>query len=578
MTLSFDDLGLAEPLLRAVRAENYTQPTPIQAQAIPYLLEGRDLLGIAQTGTGKTAAFALPILQRLSANPVPRKRGAVRALILTPTRELAVQILESFRAYGRNLGLRSAVIFGGVGQQPQVESLSRGLDILVATPGRLLDLMNQRHADLRDLSILVLDEADRMLDMGFIHDVKKIIATLPKERQTLFFSATMPNDVERLAQSILKEPVRVEVTPPSTTVERIDQRVYFVDAGNKNALLADLLKDHTVERALVFTRTKHGADRVVKHIERIGVGTQAIHGNKSQNARQRALNDFRDGKTRVLVATDIAARGIDVDGITHVINFEIPNVAETYVHRIGRTARAGRDGIALSFCDKSEKSYLRDIEKLTRKALTVVQEHSFHGPAAKPAHGEVEKEKQERGDRRGHSGHRGAKPQHQRSRPPSRDDHSRDRGPRDHVARDQQGRDQAPRDHAPREQQARDYRERDYRDSDRRGGDQQPRDQQGRDLAPRDQRGRGQQPRDRQERNRAPRDQQPRDRQERDQQAAPQQPRPPRSAPQPHPGHKPGDRPMRRSGSGHQPAAGAAPQQQQRPHGQRRRRPQQAQA
>jgi ATP-dependent RNA helicase RhlE len=592
---TFEELGLAEPLLRAISTENYTEPTPIQAQAIPYLLEGRDLLGIAQTGTGKTAAFALPILQRLSANPVPRKRGAVRALVLTPTRELAVQIVENFRSYGRHLGLRSAVIFGGVGQAPQVDNLARGLDVLIATPGRLLDLMNQRHADLRDLSILVLDEADRMLDMGFIHDVKKIIATLPKERQTLFFSATMPNDVERLAQSILKEPVRVEVTPPSTTVERIDQRVYFVDAGNKNALLADLLKDHTVERALVFTRTKHGADRVVKHIERIGVGTQAIHGNKSQNARQRALNDFRDGKTRVLVATDIAARGIDVDGITHVINFEIPNVAETYVHRIGRTARAGRDGIALSFCDKSEKTYLRDIEKLTRKALTVVHEHSFHGPAAQPAQGEDER--QERGDRRGHGrgGHRGAQPQHQRSRPPSRDDHSRDRGPRDHVARDQQGRDQAPRDHAPREQhgrdqqprdrqernhaprnqQARDYRERDYRDTDNRGGDQQPRDRQERNHAPRDQQSRDQQPRDRQDSDRAPRDRQERDR---GQQAAPQQQRQ-RSAPQPHPGHKPGDRPMRRAGTGQQQQGdGARPQQHQRPHGQRRRRPQQAQA
>jgi ATP-dependent RNA helicase RhlE len=603
---TFEELGLAEPLLRAINAENYTEPTPIQAQAIPYLLEGRDLLGIAQTGTGKTAAFALPILHRLAADPVPRKRGAVRALVLTPTRELAVQIVENFRSYGRHLGLRSAVIFGGVGQQPQVDNLSRGLDVLIATPGRLLDLMNQRHANLRDLSILVLDEADRMLDMGFIHDVRKIIATLPKERQTLFFSATMPNDVERLAQSILKEPVRVEVTPPATTVERIDQRVYFVDAGNKNALLADLLKDHTVERALVFTRTKHGADRVVKHIERIGVGTQAIHGNKSQNARQRALNDFRDGKTRVLVATDIAARGIDVDGITHVINFEIPNIPETYVHRIGRTARAGRDGIALSFCDKSEKSYLRDIEKLTRRALTVVNEHSFHGPAAK---GEVEDERQERGDRRGHGGHRGAKPQHQRSRPPSRDDHSRDRGPRDHAARPQQGRDQAPRgqapreqqardqqprdrqerNNAPREQQARDYRERDYRDSDHRGGDQQPRGRQERGNAPRDQRGRDQQPRDqqprdRQDRDRAPRDQrgrdqQPRDRQERDQKAAPQQQRQ-RSAPQPHPAHKPGDRPMRRTGTGQQQQQGdgARPQQNQRPHGQRRRRPQQAQA
>jgi ATP-dependent RNA helicase RhlE len=444
VTLSFDDLGLAEPLLRAVCAENYTEPTPIQAQAIPHLLEGRDLLGIAQTGTGKTAAFALPMLQRLSANPAPRRRGAVRALILTPTRELAVQILESFRAYGRHLGLRSAVIFGGVGQQPQVESLSRGLDILVATPGRLLDLMNQRHADLRDVSIFVLDEADRMLDMGFIHDVKRIVAALPKERQTLFFSATMPREVEKLAGGILKEPVRIEVTPPATTVERIDQRVYFVDAGNKNALLADLLKDPAVERALVFTRTKHGADRVTKHVQRVGVDAQAIHGNKSQNARQRALNDFRDGNTRVLVATDIAARGIDVDGITHVINFEIPEVPETYVHRIGRTARAGRDGIALTFCDTSEKSLLRDVEKLTRKALTVVHDHSFHGPAARPAPAQPHSHER---------GHHAAKPHHQRSRQPSRDQAGRDQTGRDQAAPQQRQQRQAQSQQRPAPQQ-----------------------------------------------------------------------------------------------------------------------------
>jgi ATP-dependent RNA helicase RhlE len=380
VNFSFDDLGLAEPLVRAVRAENYAVPTPIQAQAIPHLLQGKDLLGIAQTGTGKTAAFALPILQRLAATPVQRRRGSVRALILTPTRELAVQILDSFRRYGCHLGLRSTVIFGGVGQQPQVEAMSRGVDILVATPGRLLDLMTQRHIDLRDLSIFVLDEADRMLDMGFIHDVKRIIAALPAARQTLFFSATMPGEIERLAGGILKQPIRIAVTPPSTTVERVDQRVYFVDTGNKNALLAELLKDRAIERALVFTRTKHGADRVTKHVQRIGVAAQAIHGNKSQNARQRALADFRDGQTRVLVATDIAARGIDVDGITHVINFEIPNVPETYVHRIGRTARAGRAGIALSFCDASERALLRDVEKLTRKPLAIIDHHGFHAP------------------------------------------------------------------------------------------------------------------------------------------------------------------------------------------------------
>jgi len=383
VTLSFDDLGLAEPLVRAVRAENYAVPTPIQAQAIPHLLAGKDLLGIAQTGTGKTAAFALPILQRLAATPAPRRRGSVRALILTPTRELAVQILESFQRYGCHLGLRSTVVFGGVGQQPQVEALSRGVDILVATPGRLLDLMTQRYVDLRDLSIFVLDEADRMLDMGFIRDVKRIVAALPAARQTLFFSATMPGEIERLAGGILKQPIRLAVTPASTTVERIDQRVYFVDTANKNALLAELLKDQAIERVLVFTRTKHGADRVTKHVQRIGVAAQAIHGNKSQNARQRALADFRDGQTRVLVATDIAARGIDVEGITHVINFEIPNVPETYVHRIGRTARAGRAGIALTFCDQSERSLLRDVEKLTRKPLAIIDHHGFHAPKAR---------------------------------------------------------------------------------------------------------------------------------------------------------------------------------------------------
>jgi ATP-dependent RNA helicase RhlE len=558
--MTFDDLGLAEPLLRAIRTENYTTPTPIQAQAIPYLLEGRDLLGIAQTGTGKTAAFALPILHRLAADPVPRKRGAVRALVLTPTRELAVQIVENFRSYGQHLGLRSAVIFGGVGQQPQVDNLARGLDVLVATPGRLLDLMNQRHANLRDLSILVLDEADRMLDMGFIHDVKRIIATLPKERQTLFFSATMPNDVEKLANNILKEPVRIEVTPPATTVERIDQRVYFVDAGNKNALLADLLKDRAIERVLIFTRTKHGADRVVKHIERIGVDAQAIHGNKSQNARQRALNDFRDGNTRVLVATDIAARGIDVDGITHVINFEIPNVPETYVHRIGRTARAGRDGTALSFCDKSEKSYLRDIEKLTRQSLTVVQEHSFHGPAAPSAEPQERERPRDRGQGRGHHA---AKPHHQRSRQPSRERPAHEQQPREatHEARDYRERDY--REQAPRDQQGRDQR----------GRGQPPRDQQ-RGDGPREQRGPGQQPRGRQERDRAPRDQQGRDQQPRERQAAPQPPRQ-RSAPQPHPAHKQGDRPVHRPGARPQQAEDGRPQQQKRPH--RHRRPQHAQ-
>ncbi|HKT19380.1 MAG TPA: DEAD/DEAH box helicase [Stellaceae bacterium] len=376
MTFSFATLDLVEPLQRALRAENYEHPTPIQARAIPPLLAGRDLLGIAQTGTGKTAAFALPILQRLSARRVASRRGQMRALVLSPTRELAIQIDESFRRYGRHLALRSAVIFGGVGQGPQVEALARGLDIVVATPGRLLDLIEQRHLRLDQVEIFVLDEADRMLDMGFIHDIKRVIAALPQQRQSLFFSATLPEAAARLASGMLKDAVRIAITPQATTVERIAQRVYFVDQANKRALLADLLKDRTVARALVFTRTKHGANRVAEQLMRSGIGTEAIHGNKSQAARQRALANFRDGKARVLVATDIAARGIDIDGITHVINYELPNLPESYVHRIGRTARAGADGVALAFCDASERAFLRDIEKLTRQSL-VIAEHRF---------------------------------------------------------------------------------------------------------------------------------------------------------------------------------------------------------
>ena len=388
MTHSFATLDLVEPLQRALRAENYEHPTPIQAQSIPHLLAGRDLLGIAQTGTGKTAAFALPILQRLSAQRVALRRGQVRALILSPTRELAIQIDDSFRRYGRHLGLRSAVIFGGVGQKPQVDALARGLDILVATPGRLLDLVEQRHLRFDAVEVFVLDEADRMLDMGFIHDIKRVIAALPKARQSLFFSATMPEAAARLADGMLKDPVRVAITPQATTVERIEQRVYFVDQGNKRALLADLLKDQGIARALVFTRTKHGANRVAEQLAHGGIGAEAIHGNKSQAARQRALANFRDGRARVLVATDIAARGIDIDGITHVINYELPNVPESYVHRIGRTARAGADGIAIAFCDASERAFLRDIEKLTRQNLTVVAEHRFRGavPSSAQAH------------------------------------------------------------------------------------------------------------------------------------------------------------------------------------------------
>jgi ATP-dependent RNA helicase RhlE len=369
----FTKLGLQEPLLRALRAESYDRPTPIQAQAIPQMLAGKDLLGIAQTGTGKTAAFALPILQSLAASPDRTPRRAARALILAPTRELAIQIGQALRTYGRYLSLRQAVIYGGVGQKPQVDALRRGVDILVATPGRLLDLMNQRHLRLDGIGHFVLDEADRMLDMGFIHDVRKIVAALPYRRQTLFFSATMPNAVAGLAGQILRDPVRVAVTPSATPVERIEQRVFFVTTEQKRAVLAEILRDPALDRTIVFTRTKHRANRVAEHLDRIGIAAEAIHGNKSQGARQRALDGFRGGRVRVLVATDIAARGIDVDGVTHVINYELPNVPEDYVHRIGRTARAGASGAAISLCDPSEQAYLRGIESLTKRRLEVAR-------------------------------------------------------------------------------------------------------------------------------------------------------------------------------------------------------------
>ena len=380
---SFSTLGVAEPICRALLAEGYDLPTPIQTRAIPHLLTGRDLLGIAQTGTGKTAAFALPILQRLAANRTRPAPKSARVLVLTPTRELAAQIGDSFRTYGRHMGLRQTAVFGGVGQRPQVDALLKGVDILIATPGRLLDLLNQRHVRLDLVETFVLDEADRMLDMGFIRDVRKIIATLPKQRQTQLFSATMPADIGRLASEILRDPVRVEVTPAATTVESVEQRVYFVDAGQKRALLDDILRDPALARVIVFTRTKHGANRVAEQLARSGVAAAAIHGNKSQTARQQALEGFRRGRARVLVATDIAARGIDIDGVTHVINFEIPNVPESYVHRIGRTARAGASGTALSFCAGDERGYLRDIERLTGRPCAVV-EHRFRARAAIP--------------------------------------------------------------------------------------------------------------------------------------------------------------------------------------------------
>jgi ATP-dependent RNA helicase RhlE len=376
MSTNFKELGLIEPILLALFEEGYTTPTPIQAQSIPILLEGKDLLGCAQTGTGKTAAFTLPIIQLLSAKPA-EKRKKIKSLIVTPTRELAIQIAESFNAYGRHTQLNCTVIFGGVGQGPQVTALKNGVDVVIATPGRLLDLMNQGFISLRDVEFFVLDEADRMLDMGFVHDVKKLLAVLPKKRQSLFFSATMPPEIVNLANSILHNPEKVTVTPVSSTVEIIDQAVYFVDKVNKNSLLVEVLKNPAIKTALVFTRTKHGADKVVNLLTKNNIIAEAIHGNKSQNARQRALSNFKDQTTRVLVATDIAARGIDVDELAHVINFDIPNIPETYVHRIGRTGRAGAEGTALSFCDFEEKEFLADIEKLIGKKVPVIFEHPY---------------------------------------------------------------------------------------------------------------------------------------------------------------------------------------------------------
>ena len=374
----FDALNLIDPICRAVRDEEYTSPTPIQMQAVPHLLEGRDLLGCAQTGTGKTAAFALPILQRLQESNQPAGPKGVRSLILTPTRELAVQISESLDVYGRYMNLKQTVVYGGVRQEKQVKALRRGVDILVATPGRLLDLYNQKCFHLDKVEIFVLDEADRMLDMGFLPDVKKIHSKISKNSQAMLFSATMPKEIQHLTQSFLKDPVKIEVAPPSTTVEKIDQRVLFVDRENKNALLKSMLEDATIERALIFARTKHGANKIVKNLSKSKIKADAIHGNKSQSARIDALNKFKTGKVRVLVATDIASRGIDVDGITHVINYELPNEPESYVHRIGRTARAGATGMALSLCDLGELGYLKRIEQATNKTVAVEADHIYH--------------------------------------------------------------------------------------------------------------------------------------------------------------------------------------------------------
>jgi len=383
--VSFNNLQLIEPLLNALQQEGYSKPTPIQEQAIPVVLAGRDLLGCAQTGTGKTAAFAIPIMQLMHLKKQidnrqrtghPQRKG-IQTLVLTPTRELAIQVEESLRTYGRHLDLKHLVIFGGVSQYNQVNALRRGVDILVATPGRLLDLLNQRHISLHEIKFFVLDEADRMLDMGFVYDVKRIIAKLPVQKQTLFFSATMPAEIKQLANVLLKDPVKVEVTPVSSTVDTIQQSLYYVEKRNKKLLLAHLLSDTTIGTVLVFTKTKHGADRIARDLNRNKTHAEAIHGGKSQNERQKALNNFKTKRTRVLVATDIAARGIDIDELTHVINFDLPDIPETYVHRIGRTGRAGASGIAISFCDYEEKINLADIHKLIAKKIAVVKDHPY---------------------------------------------------------------------------------------------------------------------------------------------------------------------------------------------------------
>ena len=397
--MTFAELSLDPQLLRAIEALGYQTPTPIQVEAIPVLLEGRDLLGIAQTGTGKTAAFVLPILQRMALARPGRRR--VRTLILAPTRELAAQIDDNIGSLGKHMGFTHGVIFGGVSQMPQVQALRAGMDLLVATPGRLLDLHNQRLIDLSGVEFFVLDEADRMLDMGFVHDVRKVIATLPTERQTMLFSATMPDAIVSLSRSILKNPARVEVTPASTPVERIRQHLLLVEKENKRALLTEILRRPQITRALVFTRTKHGANRVVEHLQRAGIGAAVVHGNKSQNARERALEAFRSGEARVLVATDIAARGIDVEGISHVVNFDLPQVPEDYVHRIGRTARAGAGGIALSLVEQDQVGNLHDIEKLIGREVPLVTEHPFRAtfPHQAPAKRAPQPQQQRRGQR-----------------------------------------------------------------------------------------------------------------------------------------------------------------------------------
>ncbi|MBC8555496.1 MAG: DEAD/DEAH box helicase [Candidatus Brocadiales bacterium] len=376
--MTFKELGVIDPILKALEAEGYTHPTPIQEQSIPILLRGKDLLGCAQTGTGKTAAFAIPILQHLYLNQQKNVgKRKIRALIVTPTRELAIQIEESFTTYGKYTGIRNTVIFGGVKQLAQTQTLRQGVDVLVATPGRLLDLIEQGFITLKDIEYSVLDEADRMLDMGFIHDIRKIIAMLPAKRQSLFFSATMPPDIVKLSRKILGNPEKVSVHPEQTTAEKVEQSVYFVSKKDKPKLLLHLLKTEPVDSVLIFSRTKHGANKIVKILGKADINADAIHSNKSQGARQRALGNFKSGHTKVLIATDIAARGIDIDDLSHVINYDLPNISETYIHRIGRTGRAGASGIALSFCDTEERAYLHDIQKLIDQQITVITEHPF---------------------------------------------------------------------------------------------------------------------------------------------------------------------------------------------------------
>lgn len=423
--VTFADLGLAEPLLRALHAANYIHPTPIQARTIPLLLQGRDVLGIAQTGTGKTAAFALPVLQHLAASNERAQPKSPRALVLAPTRELAVQIARSFDTYGRGLGLRLGMVIGGLGFGRQIETLQRGVDILVATPGRLLDLMQRGNVKLGNVTFLVLDEADRMFDMGFIKDVRRIVASVSKQRHTLMFSATMPPDVAKLAAEVLRNPERIEIAPQGRTVEKVDQRVYFVNSASKRALLSHLLADESLERVIVFTRTKRGANRVAEALEDRGVPSEAIHGNKSQNARQKALDNFSRGRARVLVATDLASRGIDVVGVTHVINYELPVDAESYVHRIGRTARAGASGIALSFCDGSERGQLKSIERLTNQRIAVVSTPANEDmPAAPPMRPRAEREANDNSEREQREGRFRRGPQ----RGPSHNGHGRHGG------------------------------------------------------------------------------------------------------------------------------------------------------